>query len=200
VYEWARGKRWASRPSRKTLRISERGFRGGSRRDSRDGRNTGLGRRWSFKSGSPDHTYKTPSSAGLPTGTRLPRSLRRRELEDQLRGPCRGESLVIGAVWQLMHPKLGAGGASPSHRTPRGSRRCTSHAVALELRHPRKQCARGTLAVPGLHQPGITAGGRRHSRGACVVLGSIGQWRLMLFGRPRPRPGRALSSSISRHS
>jgi hypothetical protein len=27
VYEWARGKRWASRPSRKTLRISERGFR-----------------------------------------------------------------------------------------------------------------------------------------------------------------------------
>jgi hypothetical protein len=27
VYEWARGERWASRPSRKTLRISERGFR-----------------------------------------------------------------------------------------------------------------------------------------------------------------------------
>jgi hypothetical protein len=27
VYQWARGKRWASRPSRKTLRISERGFR-----------------------------------------------------------------------------------------------------------------------------------------------------------------------------
>jgi hypothetical protein len=27
VYEWARGKRWASRPSRKTLRIAERGFR-----------------------------------------------------------------------------------------------------------------------------------------------------------------------------
>lgn len=27
VYEWARGKRWASRPSRRTLRISERGFR-----------------------------------------------------------------------------------------------------------------------------------------------------------------------------
>jgi hypothetical protein len=27
VYKWARGKRWASRLSRKTLRISERGFR-----------------------------------------------------------------------------------------------------------------------------------------------------------------------------
>jgi len=27
VYEWARGKRWASRPSRRTLRISELGFR-----------------------------------------------------------------------------------------------------------------------------------------------------------------------------
>jgi hypothetical protein len=27
VYQWARGKRWASRLSRKTLRISERGFR-----------------------------------------------------------------------------------------------------------------------------------------------------------------------------
>lgn len=27
VYEWARGKRWASRQSRKTVRISERGFR-----------------------------------------------------------------------------------------------------------------------------------------------------------------------------
>ena len=27
VYQWAHGKRWASRLSRKTLRISERGFR-----------------------------------------------------------------------------------------------------------------------------------------------------------------------------
>lgn len=27
IYEWARGQRWASRPSRKCLRISERGFR-----------------------------------------------------------------------------------------------------------------------------------------------------------------------------
>ncbi|HVO09993.1 MAG TPA: hypothetical protein VMX54_04500 [Vicinamibacteria bacterium] len=27
IYEWARGQRWASRPSRRCLRISERGFR-----------------------------------------------------------------------------------------------------------------------------------------------------------------------------
>ncbi len=27
IYEWARGQRWATRPSRKTLRVSEQGFR-----------------------------------------------------------------------------------------------------------------------------------------------------------------------------
>ncbi len=27
LYEWARGKRWANRPTRRTLRIEERGFR-----------------------------------------------------------------------------------------------------------------------------------------------------------------------------
>ena len=27
IYEWAKGQRWASRPSRRCLRVSERGFR-----------------------------------------------------------------------------------------------------------------------------------------------------------------------------